>query len=219
VARERSRSRLGSAGLVNAALATGVSRFIQESFAPIYADHGDPWIEDHHIVKPVRYNRPVLDAERAAARFSDGGHIGVVLRFAALYGPDAFTLRDMVDTMRKGWLPIPGSPEAFLSSDSHDDAASAVIAALDVPAGTYNVSDDDPLRRRDWINQLTGIFAIAQPKPLPWWVTRLGGSVMELLSRSQRISNRKLRAASQWTPRYPSVREGFRAVEKEWRRR
>jgi nucleoside-diphosphate-sugar epimerase len=210
--------RLGSATLADAALATGVPRFIQESFAPIYADHGDAWIDEHRTVKPVRYNRSMLDAERAAARFTDSGRAGVVLRFAGFYGPDAFTLREMVDTMRKGWAPIPGSPEAFLSSLSHDDAASAVVAALEVEAGIYNVSDDEPLRRRDWIDQLTSAFAIAQPKTLPSWVARLGGSVVELLSRSQRISNRKLRAASEWTPRYPSVREGFRAIEKEWSR-
>jgi hypothetical protein len=34
----------------------------------------------------------------------------------------------------------------------------------------------------------------------------------ETLARSQRISNRKLRAASGWAPRFPSVREGWPAV-------
>jgi len=208
--------RLGSAALVNAALATGVRRFIQESFAPIYAAHGDAWIDEHHIVRPVRYNRSSLDAERAAARFTAGGGAGVVLRFAGFYGSDAFTLREIADTMRKGWAPIPGSPEAFFSSISHDDAASAVAAALDVEAGIYNVSDNEPLRRGEWVAQLASILAIAQPRPLPAWVTRVGGSMVELLSRSQRISNRKLCAASTWTPTYPSVREGFRAVEREW---
>jgi hypothetical protein len=39
--------------------------------------------------------------------------------------------------------------------------------------------------------------------------------MMELLSRSQRISNRKLRDESGWAPRYPSVREGWPAVVDE----
>jgi hypothetical protein len=33
-----------------------------------------------------------------------------------------------------------------------------------------------------------------------------------LIARSQRISNRKLRGASDWAPRYPSVREGYPAA-------
>jgi nucleoside-diphosphate-sugar epimerase len=209
--------RIGSATLAGAALAAGAGRFIQESFAPAYADGGEEWITEGHPFEPVRYNRSVLDAEQAAARFAARGTIGVVLRFAGFYGPDAFTLREMVNTMRRGWIPLPGSPDAFISSISHDDAASAVAAAIGIPAGVYNVSDDEPLRRREWVDAVTTTFGIARPKPLPSLAVRLGGSTMELLSRSQRISNRKLRSASSWTPRYPSVREGLAAVEREWR--
>jgi len=43
---------------------------------------------------------------------------------------------------------------------------------------------------------------IAPPKPLPGWLTGLGGSAMRRLARSQRMSTRKLRDASAWTPRY-----------------
>jgi hypothetical protein len=40
----------------------------------------------------------------------------------------------------------------------------------------------------------------------------VGGSIARGLARSQRISNRKLRGASSWAPRYRSVREGFPAA-------
>ena len=40
----------------------------------------------------------------------------------------------------------------------------------------------------------------------------LAGSLGETLARSQRIANGKLRAASGWAPRYPSVVEGWSAV-------
>ncbi len=215
--RENDRVRsLGSATLVDAALTAGVERFVQESFAPIYVDNADAWIDEQDPVKPVAYNRSVLDAERSAARFSQRGGSGVVLRFAGFYGPDAFHIREMLGTMRKGWAPIPGAADAFLSSVSHDDAASAVLAALDVPAGIYNVSEDEPLRRREWVDAFADAFGIARPKLLPRWISHLG-SLPELLSRSVRISNRRLRSVSSWTPRYPSVREGFRAIATEWR--
>jgi nucleoside-diphosphate-sugar epimerase len=216
--RENDRIRtLGSATLADAALAAGVGRFVQESFAPIYADNRDAWIDEQHSTKPVRYNRSVLDAERSARRFSDSGGAGVVLRFAGFYGPDAFHIREMLDMVRKGWAPIPGAADAFLSSISHDDAAAAVVAAIDVGPGIYNVSDDQPLIRREWIDALADSFELARPKLLPRWISHLG-SLPELLSRSLRISNRRLRAASAWTPRYPSVREGFRAMAGEMRK-
>ena len=44
------------------------------------------------------------------------------------------------------------------------------------------------------------------------WATPLFGSAGSMLARSQRISNRKLKEACNFRPRYPSVREGFRAL-------
>ena len=99
-----------------------------------------------------------------------------------------------------------------MSSVSHDDAADAVVAALDLPRGVYNVGDDEPVTRRDFVNSLAAAVGAPSPKFAPAWTARLLGSKGETLGRSQRISNRKLREASSWCPRYPSVREGWTAV-------
>jgi nucleoside-diphosphate-sugar epimerase len=200
-----------SAILASAALATGVSRLIQESFA-VYADHGDEWIDESDPPAPVRYNRSILDAERAAARFAAAGRIGIVLRFANFYGPDAFQTIDSFVVARRGWAPIPGPPDAFVSSVSHDDAATAVLAAIELPAGTYNVTDDEPLCRRDYAEALAEVLGLPNLRFPPGWTTKLAGSLGTLLTRSQRISNAKLRGASAWRPRYPSIREGWLAI-------
>ncbi len=205
----------GSAALVDAALAAGVRRVVQESFAPIYADGGDRWLDESAPSRPTRYNRSVLDAERSAARVTDAGGAGVVLRFGGFYGPDAHHVDDLVRAVRAGWSPLPGAPDAYVSSLSHDDAASAVVAALDLPAGVYNVVDDEPLTRRAYAAAVAEAFGLRAPRPVPRWVTPLFGSLGELLSRSLRLSNARLRAASRWAPRWPSAREGFRAVAAE----
>jgi nucleoside-diphosphate-sugar epimerase len=95
---------------------------------------------------------------------------------------------------------------------SHDDAASAVLTALHLPAGIYNVADDEPLRHREFADVLAAALHVSPPKVLPTWVTRLTGSMGELFSRSLRISNRKLREASGWTPQHASVRTGWPAT-------
>jgi 2-alkyl-3-oxoalkanoate reductase len=59
---------------------------------------------------------------------------------------------------------------------------------------------------------LAAAIGAPPPKLPPAWLARLGGSTMELFSRSLRISNRRLREETGWTPRYPSVREGWPAV-------
>jgi nucleoside-diphosphate-sugar epimerase len=217
--RENDRIRRISSGLlVDAALANGVQQFIQESFAPAYAPQGDAWITEESPLRPVRYNRTLLDAERAAERFARGGGAGIVMRFAGFYGPDSTHVGDMLQSVRRGMLPLPGDLEAFCSFVSHDDAASAVAAALDLPSGAYNVVDDEPVTRGVLGRTLATLLGVKPPRPLPKWVSRLLGSLGELLSRSQRISNRKLRESSAWRPRYPSIREGFRVTLEERRK-
>lgn len=203
--------RNGSAALAAAAHASGVRRFIQESFAPMYADHGADWIDEEMPLAPTSYNKSVLDAERSAKWYTDRGGVGVVLRFGALYGPDRI-LAEMLKLVRKGWSPLPGDPRAYVSSLAQDDAASAVVAALDVPAGTYNVVDDDPMPRGEWAATLARAAGLPAPKPLPRWVVPIGGSTMRLIARSQRISNTKFREAAKWAPAYPSARDAWPAI-------
>jgi nucleoside-diphosphate-sugar epimerase len=204
--------RLGSANLVDAALQTRVQRLIQESYAPIYQSRGDAWIDEDTPVRPARYNRSALDAERSVRRFVEAGRIGVVLRFAAFYGPDAGLIRDMVRMIRHGWAPLPGPADSYISAVSHDDAAAAVVAALDIPSGTYNVVDDTPVSHREYVDALADAAGVRHPRLPPAWLATVGGSIARGLARSQRISNRKLRGASSWAPRYRSVREGFPAA-------
>jgi nucleoside-diphosphate-sugar epimerase len=202
-----------SAALVAAAMEVGVARFVQESFAPVYADGGDRWIDETSPVEPVSYNRTVLDAERSAERFTASGGVGIVTRFAGFYGPDHL-MRDMVAILRKGWSPVPGPPNAYWSSCAHDDAASGVIAALQssVPAGIYNVCDDEPLHRREWVETLARAAGAPMPKQMPAWLSKFGGSTLKLLSRSQRMSNAKLKRASGWSPKWKSARDGLPAA-------
>lgn len=201
--------RQGVSNLVGAAIAAGAGRFIQESFAPIYPDRGAEWVDESTPLSPVRYNRSVIDAEASAARFTSGGRAAVVLRFAGFYGPDADQLVDMMRYVRKGRSPLPGSEDAYISSVSHDDAAAAVVAALDAPAGVYNVTDDDPVAHRVYVGVIAGALGVPVPAPLPRWMQMLMGSLGEMAGRSERISNRRLREATGWAPALPSVREGI----------
>jgi nucleoside-diphosphate-sugar epimerase len=198
----------GSAAIATAAIAEGVGRMIQESFALIYPDHGDAWIDESMPLAPTSYNRSVLGAERSAQRFTASGGAGVALRFGGLYGPDAM-LAEMLNMMRKGISPLPGDPRAFLSSLSQDDAATAVVAALGVPAGPYNIVEDEPMRRGDWVRTLASAAGIRVPKPIPAWMTALGGSMLKLMARSERVSNRKFREASGWAPKYPKASDAW----------
>lgn len=216
--RENDRIRTqGAANIAAAALAGGAGRLIQESFAPAYPDSGERWIDEETPLEPAAYNRTVLDAERSALAFAGEGRVGVVLRFAAFYGPDAMQTKSYIDGLRRGWAALPGDPAAFMSSISHDDAASAVAAAIGAPTGAYNVSDDEPVIRSIFFGLLAQSLGLDAPKFLPRWMTPLFGAVGATMGRSLRLSNARLKQATGWTPSFLSVREGWPATLAEIR--
>jgi nucleoside-diphosphate-sugar epimerase len=201
-----------SRNLVDAALAGETARrFIQESFAPVYAAAGDDWVTESSPVEPAKYNRTALDAEAQAERCTRAGRIGVVLRFGLFYGPDDASTATLIAGVRRGWFPVFGRPEACISWAAHDDAAAAVIAALGLPAGIYNVVDE-PMRRRELADGLARLLGVRPPRFLPSWATRLGGAVGPTIARSLRISTRTLREASGCTPRYRTALDGLAAI-------
>ena len=203
--------RTASANLAAAALASNtVERFIQESFAPVYRDGGDAWIDETSPVQPARYNRSVLDAERQAESVARAGRAGVVLRFGLFYGSDDPFTMQLLQMVKRGLFPLPRR-EAFAPFISHEDAARAVVAALEVPSGIYNAVDE-PMRRGDLASGLAAALGVRPPRILPAWTARLFGVVGPTLARSLRISNRKLRESGRWTPRYPTALDGLAAI-------
>jgi 2-alkyl-3-oxoalkanoate reductase len=216
--RENDRLRsVASATLVDACMAANVPRFIQESFGLAYPDCGSEWIDETTPLRPVRYNRTIGDAEASADRFSRSGRAAVVLRFGAFYGPDALQTRELIKSIRRGWAPVPGRADAYLSSVSHDDAATAVAAAIAVPSGSFNVVDDEPVTHRMFVQSLAEALGVGTPRLPPAWLTPLLGSLGEMAARSVRMSNRKFRLASGWAPKYASVRHGWTAVIEQLR--
>jgi len=204
--------RIASRELVTAARAAGVGRFIQESIAMLYQGGGDAWLDEAAPVRSVRHTHSALAAEEAALTFGRMAEAGIVLRIANLYCGESSHTRDTIRHARGGWAATFGSAEDFIASVAADDAAAAVLAALEVPSGIYNVSDDAPQRRREYFDALSEALGVPRAKLPPAWLAHLAGSVGEMIARSQRVSNRKLREASGWAPRFPSVREGWRAV-------
>jgi nucleoside-diphosphate-sugar epimerase len=200
----------GARNLADAALAAGASRYIQESIVFPYADQGATWITEESPVDIEFQLQSALDAEAQAARFTAAGGIGVALRFGAFLDPDAAHTLDAAKMIRRGQSPVFGSPDAYASSIVVGDAARAVLAALHAPAGLYNVVDDEPLTRRDYVAAAAAAFGVRAPKPLPEAIGKLPR--VRVLARSQRVSNAKFRQATGWAPQFRSAREGWAAV-------
>jgi UDP-glucose 4-epimerase len=117
----------------------------------------------------------------------------VVLRFGLYMGPDSGSTQAAVEAARRGVSKALGPPGAYRPTIWLDDAAAAIAAALEVPAGTNNVADAEPATNAEIDAALAaavGVEALRAPAPQDG-----------PLARSQRVSSRRLREAGGWAPR------------------
>jgi len=205
--------RAGTRAVVEAALAAHVATVLYPSVTLVYPDSGDAWIEATTTPPaPLPHLVSTLEAEAAVARFAEAGGRGVTLRMGAFYGPDAPSSQEMLRLARRGIALLPGPARAFMASIWVDDAARALVAALDrAPAGVYDVTDDEPLRRGEYVQALAGAVGRRRLLRPPLALLRLSGGdhLAAMLARSQRVTNRRLKDATGWAPRVPSARDGL----------
>ena len=201
-----------STHLVDAALAHGAERYVQEALAFAYADHGAAWIDEDEPIEPPEGLDGVLAAEAHAHRVTAGGAAGVVLRLGNFYGPESGYAQDALRMARRRISTAIGPSDAFWSVIHADDAGAAVAAALRAPAGTYNVVDDEPLTRAQNDRALADAVGVASLRRPPRAVRRLAEGRAPIMARSIRASNAAFKAATGWAPAHPSTREGWAAV-------
>jgi nucleoside-diphosphate-sugar epimerase len=203
--------------LVDAALATGAGRVVQESIAFLYPDSGDRWIDEDVPLDVPELGRANEAAEHQARRFGEGGGVAVVLRFGRFYAPDAAHTVDAARTVLGGRSATLGPLDAYAPVVASDDAATAVAAALRAPAGTWNVTDDHPLPRRELDRAMAGALGVEPPPATDEPPPGLSPGLRFFL-RSQRVANRRFRDATGWAPVHADAAAGWRAMAPDLRR-
>jgi nucleoside-diphosphate-sugar epimerase len=202
----------GSAAVVDAARDAGVRQLIQESVVMIYADSGAAWVDEDHPVDHFPIARGNHAAEANARRFTDAGGRATVLRFGVFYGRGAAHSEQILSLARHHIGFVPGRGDTYLSSIHLDDAATAVVAGIAAPAGTYNIVDDEPLTKREYATACADAVKTQTWMHAPGRLALLLGDRTTSLTRSLRVSNKRFRDVTDWRPRYPSAREGYAAT-------
>lgn len=207
--------REGTRNLVDAALAVGVQTVIYPSFYFVYPDSGDRWIDaDSTPVQKHVIQQGTIDAEAEVARFTKEHGRGIVLRLGNLYGPEAPSAMEQFQMAQKGFAALLGPADAYLSYIWVEDAAHAIVIALkEAPAGTYDIVDNEPLTRKDFVTTLAHAVGKRSLFRIPNGIMNmLSGAAAEMASRSQRVSNRRFRELTSWEPTVPTMQEGWSLI-------
>jgi nucleoside-diphosphate-sugar epimerase len=118
--------------------------------------------------------------------------------------PDSAHCQSYIRAAQRGSFAIAGAPSGFMSFIHVDDAAGAVLAALEAPAGTYNVAEPDPRRRSDHREALASMAGRSELSVVPE-IVEPADEGLRAIARSHRISSRRLRDATGWEPQVHAV--------------
>jgi nucleoside-diphosphate-sugar epimerase len=207
----------GTSNLVAAAKAAGARRIVAESIAFAYRPGSEGLrVEDDplNLGAPAPMGRTIEALDSLERQVGESGLEAVVLRFGWLYGPrTSYAASDgsQADEVRRRRLPIVGKGTGVQSFVHVDDAAAAVLAALDGPPGTYNVVDDEPAQQREWLPVYAQAIGAPSPRRVPRWLAGLvaGRGLIGMVVAMPGASNARAKDELGWQPRYASWRQGF----------
>src|ERR687897_1866404 len=205
----------GTEILLAAARATGVKRFVAQSYTgwsntreggPVKTEE-DPLDSD-----PPPAQAKSLAAIRTLERAVREAPLeGIVLRYGSLYGPGAS--ESLVELIRKRRMPIVGGGGGVWSWIHLDDAATATVAALERgKRGVYNIVDDEPAKASECLPYLAEVVGAKRPLRVPAWLGHLaaGEPAVGVMTEARGASNAKAKRELRWEPVWSSWREGFR---------
>lgn len=182
-------------------------RVIYISSTGVYGNAGGDVVDETTPPDPHREGgKASLAAEQVLAEHPLGKN-GIVLRLAGIYGPDRLPY---VKQLQAG-EPIAAPGEGWLNLIHVDDAALVTLAAAESPKAPalYCVADGEPVVRKAYYLEV----AKALNAPEPQFVQPAADSPRAArAAANKRISNARLVEELNVQLKYPSYREGVRAI-------
>ena len=133
-----------------------------------------------------------------------------LVRLPGIYGPG----RSQLDKVRGGRAEQVVKPGQVFSRIHVEDLAAGLKALIDHPAtaGPYNLCDDEPAPPEDVTVFAADLLGMAAPILVDLDSADVSDMARSFYSECKRVPNAKIKAATGWRPRYPTFREGLRAV-------
>lgn len=168
----------------------------------VYGDARGAWVDES---APTGTGRRTARSE-ADARWLDLG--ARVFRLPGIYGPG----RSVFERLAEGRAQRIDQPGQVFSRVHVADIAAGVVAALDAPAGAYNLADDEPCSQNRLVEAACVLLGRAPPPLLPLDEANLSPMARAFYAENRRVANGKAKRVLGWYLRYPTYREGLRAL-------
>ena len=179
----------------------------------VYGDHGGAWVDEATPAAPVsERSRARLAAEQEwQALGQRAGKPVAILRLSGIYGPGQNALIQVA----RGSAKRIDKPGQVFNRIHVEDIAQVIDAAFTQRAdGIFNVTDDEPTPQGVPIAFAADLLGVAPPPEIPFAEAAKSMSPMALsfYAESKRVRNHKLKRELGVQLRYPSYKEGLRAL-------
>ena len=179
----------------------------------VYGDRGGAWVDETTPPQPgAARSRERLAAEQAWLDFGARHNIAVaILRLAGIYGPGQNALVQIASGKARRIV----KPGQVFNRIHVGDIAQAIDAAFARRAfGIFNVADDEPTPPADPIVFAAQLMGVEPPPEIPFAQAAPSMSPMALSfwQECRRVRNDKLKRDLGVSLRYPTYREGLRAL-------
>jgi nucleoside-diphosphate-sugar epimerase len=212
--------RKGTRCLTEAAAKIGAKTYLQQSIAWVARPEDESAFDEHSPIVPDPRIQSAVDAEVIARDAESAEGITVaILRGGYFYDCESGHTRMLAEALRKRQLPIIGGGTAMWAMIHSDDAASAYVAAAEKPkSGVWHIVDNELVPVSAFLQKFAERLGAPVPRRAPVWLAKwlAGEQAVEYFTRSTRTTNARFRSDFEWTPRYPTYREGLEQIVAAW---
>ena len=196
------------------ALAPRLKCVVYLSTLGVYGDSGGAWIDETVRTLPAfaRRGRPRIDAELEWQALGARRNLPVaILRLGGIYGPG----RNAMVRLLRGNLHRIDKPGHVSNRVHVYDIAQAIDAAFARSAeGIFNVVDDEPTSPSEQVAFAAQLIGVNPPPVIPYEEARglVSPMALSFYAGCIRARNDKLKAILDVSLRYPTYRDGLRAL-------
>lgn len=178
----------------------------------VYGNRDGGWVDETSDLRPTseRSARRVK-AETAWRRLHDEAGVPMhTFRLAGIYGPGRGPFRSIREGTAKR-IDLPEQKFGRIHVADICEVIEASIARPD-PGAIYNVSDDEPAAPADVTAFACQLLGVDPPALVPWSQAEMSAMALTFWQDNKRVDNTRVHEELGVQFRYPTYREGLRAV-------